>query len=143
MSTYKIIIVENDEDEQFFMKEAFDASVSFELIDQVKNGNLLMARLADVDKPKPDIILSDLNMPGKNGYDILQELKGNADLAHIPVIITSTSSTRNTIEKVMELGAAGYLPKPETFVAYGSFIKDLDRLIKDQQLLPSVREMKF
>src|SRR5688500_11207170 len=105
MKKYKVIIVENDEDEQFFMKEGFDDSGLFEIVAQVKNGDLLMEWLASHEDSLPDVILSDLNMPGKNGYDIIEEVTGNEQYAHIPVIITSTSSTTTIINKCLAMGA--------------------------------------
>lgn len=126
MRKYKILIVENDEDELFFMKESFNASGLFEIIGDVKNGNTLFEWLSG--KPAavmPDIILSDLNMPGKNGYDILSEIREMEDYARIPVVITSTSSIKSVMEKCLQLGASDYLVKPESFIDYSSYTKDL------------------
>ena len=135
MKKYKVIIVENDEDEQFFMKEGFDDSGLFEIMAQVKNGDLLMEWLASHEDSLPDVILSDLNMPGKNGYDIIEEVTGNERYAHIPVIITSTSSTTTIINKCLAMGAAEYLVKPETFVAYKPFAENLHQRIEQRQLV--------
>src|SRR5215208_4326880 len=99
MKKYKIIIVENDEDEQLFMKEGFDAAGLFDIIAQVANGDFLLDWLEGHPSVLPDIILSDLNMPGKNGYDIITDMKTNSAYAHIPVIITSTSSAKIIIDK--------------------------------------------
>jgi CheY-like chemotaxis protein len=133
MKKYRIIIVENDEDEQFFMKEGFDASGLFDIIAQLKNGDLLMEWLAGHQGALPDVILSDLNMPGKNGYDIIEEVKGNLQYAAIPVIITSTSSTQMIITKCLALGATDYLVKPETFIAYRTFAEGLYQRIEQLQ----------
>jgi CheY-like chemotaxis protein len=134
MKKYKIIIVENDEDEQFFMKESFDASGLFEILAQLKNGNVLIDWLETPHQALPDLVLSDLNMPGKNGYDILSYMKENLERKNIPVIITSTSSTKSTIDKCLALGAADYVVKPDTFIEYNSFVKNLYRLIQTKQL---------
>lgn len=129
MTQYKIIIVENDEDEQFFMNESFRKSELFEIIALLNNGNALMDYLQQHRDSLPDLILSDLNMPGKNGYDIITEIKEDAELAHIPVIITSTSSTKTFIDKCLAIGAAEYLVKPETFIDYGPYIENLHQII--------------
>jgi CheY-like chemotaxis protein len=135
MKKYSIIIVENDEDEQFFMKESFDASGLFDIVAQPKNGDLLMEWLADHPAALPDVILSDLNMPGMNGYDILEEVKTNPEYARIPVIITSTSSTTNTVNKCLDLGASDYMVKPEIFIAYKTFVENLYQRIEELQLV--------
>ena len=135
MRKYRIIIVENDEDEQFFMKEGFEASGLFEVVAEVKNGDILFNWLKNHPNELPDIILSDLNMPGKNGYDIITDIKSNPFYTHVPVIITSTSSTKTIIEKCLNMGAADYVIKPETFIDYVPFVQRLHKLIGEKQLI--------
>jgi CheY-like chemotaxis protein len=135
MKKYNIIIVENDEDEQLFMKEGFDTTGLFNIVAQVRNGDALLEWLAENQQNLPDIVLSDLNMPGKNGYDVITDLKNDPAYTHIPVIITSTSSTRTIIEKCLAFGAADYIVKPETFVEYVPYVKKLHRLIEEKQLV--------
>ncbi|GAB3168722.1 response regulator [Telluribacter humicola] len=135
MRKFKIIVVENDEDEQFFMKQGFDSSGLFEIITMVRNGDVLLEWLTDNTATLPDIILSDLNMPGKNGYDIILGIKGNPTYNHIPVIITSTSSTKTIVDKCLNMGAADYVVKPETFIEYVPYVENLHRLIEDKQLV--------
>lgn len=57
-------------------------------------------------------------MHGKNGYDILTEIRARPELQHIPVIITSTSQLSSVAEKCLALGAAAYMVKPDTFISY-------------------------
>ena len=135
MKKYKIIIVENDEDEQLFMKEGFDAAGLFDIVAQVKNGDTLFDWLDENKKTLPDVILSDLNMPGKNGYDVINEVKANPEYSHIPVVITSTSSTKTIIDKCIAQGAADYIIKPETFVEYVPYVKNLYLRIEEKQLV--------
>ena|SRR5688572_22577983 len=135
MKKLKLIIVENDQDEQFFMKEGINATGLFELLEIVRNGNILFEWLEENPGNLPDVILSDLNMPGKNGYDVITELKASPLYSHIPVIITSTAATNATIEKCTALGAAGYLIKPETFIDYGNFLQEMHKLIVEKQIV--------
>jgi CheY-like chemotaxis protein len=135
MTKYRIVIVENDEDEQFFMKEGFDAIGLFDIITQLKNGDELFEWLEQNKTNLPEIILSDLNMPGKNGYDIITGVKNDPDYQHIPVIIMSTSSAKIMIDKCMALGAADYQVKPDTFIAYAPFVENLYKQIEEKQLL--------
>lgn len=135
MKKYKIVIVENDEDEQLFMKEGFDSAGLFEIVGQVKNGDTLFEWLDENKNALPDVILSDLNMPGKNGYDVINEVKSNPRYSHIPVVITSTSSTKTIIDRCISFGAADYIVKPETFVEYVSYVKNLYTRIEEKQLV--------
>lgn len=127
MGKLKIIIVENDEDEQFFMKEGFVASGLFEILALARSGNELFDWLKQNDQ-LPDLILSDLNMPGKNGYDIIEEISNREEYRQIPVVITSTSSAEKIREKCLDMGAADYIVKPETFIEYERFAENLYKL---------------
>lgn len=135
MTKYKIIIVENDEDEQLFMKEGFDKTGLFDVLGLVNDGHSLMEWLEENKDNLPEIILSDLNMPGKNGYDIIKEIKESETYSHIPVIITSTSSTKVFIDKCLAIGAADYIVKPETFVEYEPYVKKLHHVIESKILV--------
>lgn len=121
----KIIIVENDEDELLFMREGFKSAGLFEIVAMAANGDEMLAVLNDPYRPLPDVIISDVNMPGKNGFDILKAVNNNPAFAHIPVIITSTSSSPVMIEKCNDLGACAYLEKPATFNHYDEFARTL------------------
>lgn len=125
MKQYKIVIVENDEDERFFIKQALEEFGHFYLVGEFVNGDTLFEWLEQNRQALPDIILSDLNMPGKNGYDILSFIKSEPDLAHMPVIITSTSPILAVREKCLTMGASEYMVKPEIFTDYHAYIKTL------------------
>lgn len=130
MSKPHIIIVENDLDEQLFMQEGFAESDLFHIQALAANGEELFELLQHIES-LPDLILSDLNMPGKNGYDILKEIKATPRLAHIPVAITSTSSIAPVIEKCLALGACCFLQKPELFMEYATFAHKLLNAVQD------------
>jgi CheY-like chemotaxis protein len=135
MKKYNIIIVENDEDEQLFMKEGFDATGLFQIVAMLKSGDDLIDWLDDNKTQLPDLILSDLNMPGKNGYDIIDDMKAHADYSGVPVVITSTSSTPTIINKCLARGAADYVVKPDTFIEYVPYVERLYQRIEEKQLV--------
>ena len=135
MRIYTIVIVENDDDEQFFLKEGIITSGLFEILGQFYSGEELFEWLEQNPERLPEIILSDLSMPGKNGYDILSEMKSNPLYTSIPIVITSTSSTRSTVDRCLALGAAAFIEKPDTFVNYGPFLKKLYQLIEEKHLV--------
>ena len=108
-------IVDDDIDDQDLFIEAVNevddsiecmsASNCEEALDLLKNKKIGM----------PDMIFLDLNMPRLNGKQCLAELKKEAHLADIPVIIYSTSSEKRDIEETSRLGAAHFLTKPNKF----------------------------
>lgn len=92
--------------------------------------NIHMTGLGVIEKireTKPDLILLDLNLPERHGKEILQEIKNDAGLQHIPVIIISADAMPNQISELKALGAAGYLTKP---IEIKSFIDIIDTYIK-------------
>jgi len=62
-------------------------------------------------------------------------MRVNPAYTHIPVIITSTSSTKVIIDKCLALGAADYIVKPDTFIEYVPYVKKLHKLIEEKQLV--------
>ncbi|GAA0540295.1 response regulator [Chitinophaga japonensis] len=119
-----VVLVENDEDEQLFMKEGFLSTDLFNILAVAGNGEEALAAIYN-GQPLPDLVISDLNMPGKNGLDLLLELKSDAGLSHIPVIIISTSFTSTIINKCMSSGAHAYHTKPDSFIEYDKFAQQI------------------
>jgi CheY-like chemotaxis protein len=117
------------------MKEGFDAAPGlFHIMAQLTSGDDLLEWLVANKHNLPDIILSDLNMPGKNGYDIIAALKDNPQYSQIPVVITSTSSTPVIIDKCIAAGASDYVIKPDTFIEYVPYVHHLHKRIGEKNL---------
>ncbi len=64
------------------------------------------------DSPRPNLIFLDINLPKKNGFEVLAEIKGDPDLRSIPVIVLTTSSSRQDIRRAYGLHANCYIVKP-------------------------------
>jgi len=134
MKKYQIVLVENDDDERLFMKKGIEQTGLFEIVAQAENGQLLLDWLQENQTQLPDLILSDLNMPVTNGYEVLEALQDKA-YGHLPVVITSTSSAPTIIAKCLSLGAADYLIKPDTFLEYDVYGKELYQRIEQKGLI--------
>jgi CheY-like chemotaxis protein len=132
MKKINIVIVENDEDERHFMREEIEANGRFIILGEFVNGDTLIEWLEQGQSELPDIILSDLNMPGKNGYDILATLKSDPAFSAISIFITSTSSVISVRERCLSLGASDFLLKPEIFTDYKDFVKNLFKKVTDK-----------
>ncbi|PQA59404.1 response regulator [Siphonobacter curvatus] len=65
--------------------------------------------------PRPDLILLDLNMPRKNGKEVLSEIKADDSLKSIPVIVFTTSRSPSDIQEAYQLGSNSYMVKPNSF----------------------------
>jgi CheY-like chemotaxis protein len=121
----KMLIVEDNEDERLFMKEGFLGSGLYEIVGEAENGNEMLELLRGSSIPFPDVILSDLNMPGKNGYDVIREIKANKAFLHIPVAILTTAPLKPYAERCKKLGACAYFTKPDTFLEYKKFAEEI------------------
>jgi CheY-like chemotaxis protein len=116
-----IVCAEDDPDDRMLVQEAFDeAGLSASLV-FVQDGEQLLDYLthrngfAPDNAPSPDVILLDLNMPRKDGREALQEIKKNAELRRIPVVILTTSRNNDDVSKSYELGASGFIAKPVSY----------------------------
>ena len=79
-----------------------------------------------VDAPEPDIILLDLNMPKKDGREVLGEIKGDASLNHIPVVVLTTSQAEQDILRSYQLHANSYITKPVNLAQFFEVIRTLE-----------------
>ena len=109
----KILMVEEDK----FLRKIYRNKLTlagFEFI-EATNG---IEGLNKVISEKPDIVLLDLILPQKNGFDVLIEMKEDTETENIPVIILSNLGQDSDIEKGLSLGAQEYLVKPEISLSH-------------------------
>src|SRR5262245_10189964 len=115
---FTILMAEDDEDDRLLTDEAFKLAGLNGKLDFVKYGNELIAYLTQSAKtppnstPRPSIILLDLNMPRKDGREVLRELKAHPTWKRIPIIVLTTSSDQEDIDLAYELGANSFVCKP-------------------------------
>jgi two-component system response regulator len=118
MRKFSILIAEDDPDDRFLLKKAFEENKVEETISFVENGIKTLEYLKtirDANHLYPNLIILDLNMPLRNGKEVLQEIKEDSILKKIPVVIFSTSNNEAVIDKCYELGANTYIVKPLSF----------------------------
>ncbi len=78
------------------------------------------------DAPRPDLILLDLNLPGKDGRDVLENIKGDTQLQTIPVVVLTTSSADEDILRTYNLHANCYVTKPVDYNQFGIIIRSIE-----------------
>ena len=110
-----IMLAEDDPDDSLFFEEALKEVDSKTQIKTANNGIELIKLLIEIYPRHPDVIFLDLNMPMKDGFECLAEIRASSNLNRIPIIILSTSGNIDSIEKVYKLGANYYIRKPGTF----------------------------
>lgn len=127
----EILLVEDNPGDVRLTQEAFKDGKVRNTMHVVKDGIEALAFLRRggeyADVPRPDLILLDLNLPKKDGREVLAEIKANGDLRSIPVVILTTSSAEQDILRAYDQHANCYITKP---VDLDSFI-DVVRYIED------------
>ncbi|MFP4625597.1 MAG: response regulator [Natronomonas sp.] len=94
--------------------------------DGVEAIEFLYQRGEYADKPRPDLILLDLNMPRKDGQEVLEELDEDDDLSRIPVVVLTSSAAEEDIVKSYDLNANAYLTKPVDFQGFVEIVNRLE-----------------
>ena len=110
MKNFTIFYTDDDEDDLNIFTDAVE-SLSKDINLKTYSGGEKLLDAIYHPPPVPSVIFLDLNMPGKNGFDVLNELKGS-NKSDIPVIIFSTSNEPGIIEKCLKLGANYFITKP-------------------------------
>lgn len=104
--------------------------------------DFLFQRGKFVDAPRPDLILLDLNLPRKNGREVLSEIKSNLDLRSIPVVVMTTSKAKQDIERAYTLNANCYISKPMELDHFLSVIQSIEDFWLTKATLPG-KDFKF
>lgn len=123
----EILLVEDNEDDIVLEQEALADAKLVNLMYVVRDGEEAMAYLRRQgkyhDAQMPGLILLDINMPKKNGFEVLNEIKTDPVLMHIPVVMLTTSDSEADIVKSYAKGACSYITKPMDFNKFGDVIK--------------------
>lgn len=112
---FNLLLADDDQDDCIFFKEALEELPVTAKLTTVNDGVQLMTLLNKAEYNVPHALFLDLNMPRKNGFDCLTEIKQNEKLKQLPVLIFSTSFDTEVANLLYELGASYYIQKPADF----------------------------
>jgi len=110
----EILLADDDRDDCLLFGDALNEAHLIANLTTVRDGQQLLEHLNKCER-LPDVLFLDLNMPRKNGYDCLIEIRQSARLKNLPVIIISTSIESSIVELLYEKGAQYYLCKPNDY----------------------------
>jgi chemotaxis family two-component system response regulator Rcp1 len=126
----EILLIEDNPGDVRLTQEAFKEGKVSNSLRVVKDGVEAMAFLRHQDKyadaPRPDVILLDLNLPRKDGREVLAEIKQDPDLKRIPVVILTTSQAEQDILKTYNLHANCYIAKPVDLEQFIIVVKSIE-----------------
>lgn len=110
-----ILLADDDKDDCLLFQEALDELALGAALKTVHDGEKLMQHLETVSAKLPDVLFLDLNMPRKNGFECLTEIKEHSVFNKIPVVIYTTAKDSERINTLYKKGASHYLCKPTDF----------------------------
>ena len=129
---HTLLLVDDSENDIFLMRRAFKKAEFNSLLREVHNGEQAIAYLkgegiySDRNQyPLPSVMLLDLNMPMKNGFDVLGWVRTHPAFKRLSVIILTASMRLEDVERAFDLGASSYLVKPSNLDALAAMIRCL------------------
>ena len=124
-----ILVADDDPDDRLLIADAFSEAYLANELRFVHDGEELLSYLPQrapfVGAPRPGMVLLDLNMPRKDGREALAEIKADSDLRNIPVVVLTTSRAEEDVLRAYDLGVAGFVVKPVSYVALVDLVKGL------------------
>jgi CheY-like chemotaxis protein len=135
---YRIMLVEDDPADAMLVEEALVDGAEARALVQVPDGVAALEHLRDPDRPRPDLIVLDLNMPRMNGAEMLKILKDDEELRAIPVVILTTSAANEDISSAYATHASAYVVKPVNLDDFINAVQNIDSFYRElAEHLPS------
>jgi CheY-like chemotaxis protein len=135
-----ILLVEDDPGDELITREAFADNKIKNTLHVARDGqeglDFLYRRGVYADAPTPDLILLDLNLPKYDGRQLLEAIKSDADLCHIPVVVLTTSSAEEDILRSYKLHANAYVTKPVDLDQFMKAVREIDEFFVQVVRLP-------
>jgi len=137
----EILLVEDNPGDARLMTEALSNSRAALHLNVVEDGVEAMAFLHRQDvyaqAPRPDLILLDLNLPRKDGREVLAEIRADSSLRRIPVVVLTTSEAQTDVRRAYELNANCYITKPSGLDQFVAVVKSIQYFWSAVATLPA------
>ena len=136
----EVLLVEDDPGDVLMTREAFTDNKVRNRLTVVSDGEEALSYLRRegpyADAVRPDLILLDLNLPRRDGREVLAEIKGDEALHSIPVVVLTTSQSDEDILRSYQLHANAYVTKPVDFDRFVNVVKQIDEFFISVVRLP-------
>jgi CheY-like chemotaxis protein len=136
----EVLLVEDDPGDVLMTREAFEEHKVRNRLNVVTDGADALAYVRRegefADATRPDLILLDLNLPKRDGREVLKELKTDPDLREIPIVVLTTSAAESDVLASYQLHANAYVTKPVDFDRFISVVKQIDDFFVSLVKLP-------
>ncbi len=114
----RILVVEDNPDHVDLLREAFGPTLAPDAIEVLDDGEAVIDYLERARAERPAVILLDLNLPRKDGFRVLEEIREHPELRYIPVVVVSTSQSERDVRRAYERQANAFITKPVSFEQY-------------------------
>ena len=136
----EVLLIEDDPGDVVITREAFEHHKIHNTLRVARDGqeglDYLYRRGAHSSAPRPDLILLDLNLPKYDGHQLLEQIKSDPELCHIPVVMLTTSAADEDILRSYRLHANAYVTKPVGFGEFMNVIRQIDEFFVQVVRLP-------
>ncbi|ATY99440.1 MULTISPECIES: response regulator [Streptomyces] len=136
----EVLLVEDDPGDELMTREAFEDNKIRNTLHVVRDGqealDFLYRRGDHAGAPRPDLVLLDLNLPKYDGRQVLEQIKGDPELALIPVVVLTTSSAEEDILRSYKLHANAYVTKPVDLDQFIAAVRQIDEFFVTVVRLP-------
>ena len=126
----EVLLVEDDPGDVMMTREAFQDYKLQNQLHVVSDGAEAMEFLRQegeyAGRPRPDLVLLDLNLPRMDGRQVLEAIKSDSELASIPVVVLTTSENEDDVLRSYSLHANAYVTKPVDFARFIEVVRQID-----------------
>jgi CheY-like chemotaxis protein len=137
----EVLLVEDDPGDVLLIREAFEDNKVANRLHVVADGvealEFMRQQGQYADAPRPDLVLLDLNLPRKDGREVLAEVKRDDGLRTIPVVVLTTSQAEEDVLRSYDLHANAYVTKPVDFDRFIGVVRQIDQFFVSVVKLPS------
>ncbi len=135
-----VLLIEDDPGDELITREAFEHNKINNKLNVARDGeeglDYLYRRGAHQDAQRPDLILLDLNLPKYDGRQLLEKIKSDPDLCHIPIVVLTTSRAEEDILRSYKLHANAYVTKPVDLDQFMNAVRQIDEFFVQVVRLP-------
>ncbi|QLK26524.2 response regulator [Natrinema zhouii] len=135
-TTPDILLVEDNPGDVRLTQEAFRGAKFDVRMHIASDGSEAINFLKDKESPCPDLVLLDLNLPRKDGFDVLEEMQNDSELERVPVLVLTSSTAREDIISSYKQHANAYLTKPDSPELFIELVKSVEEFWLKRVRLP-------